>query len=114
MAHTSVTLGGQIPGQPGLIHRRLDAGEARRGSEVRDSSSGDQMAGEGHLRDADELAHRVVVARGVGMGGGEHYELTGGEVLRASDNNDDMGRFWANRRAGRGLCGVGNATGLSP
>ena len=60
------------------------------------------------------VARRAVVARGVGTDGGERYELAGGEVLRESDNNDDMGRFWANRRAGRGLRGVGNAAGLSP
>ena len=69
MAHTSVTLGGQILGQPGLIHRRLDAGEARRGGEVRDSSSGDQMAGGGHLRDAHARPHLVVTVFGPGCWG---------------------------------------------
>ena len=40
MAHTSVSLGGQIPGQPGLIHRRHDAGEARDGADARNRSTG--------------------------------------------------------------------------
>ena len=69
MAHTSMTLGGQIPGQPGLIHRRLDAGKARRGGEVRDSSFGDQMASGGHLRDADARPHLVVTVVGPGVAG---------------------------------------------
>ena len=86
MAHTSVTLGGQILGQPGLIHRRLDAGEARRGGEVRDSSSGDRMAGGGHLRDADELAHRVVVAVGPGVAG-----VVAGVVLGGRRSSGELG-----------------------
>ena len=36
----SVTQGGQIPGQPGLIHRRHDAGEARDGGDARNRSTG--------------------------------------------------------------------------
>ena len=65
----SVTQGGQIPGQPRLIHPRLDVGEARRGGEVRDSSFGDQMAGGGHLRDADARPHVVVTVFGHGVAG---------------------------------------------
>ena len=59
------------------------------------------------------VARRAVVARGVGTDGGERYELAGGEVLRESDNNDDMGRFWANRRAGRGLRARASKMGAS-
>ena len=40
---------------PGLV-----AGKARDGGGVRVSSSGDQMAGGGHLRDAEDPARRVV------------------------------------------------------
>ena len=55
----SLTQGGQTLVKLGQTRRRLDAGEARHGGEARDSSSGDQMAGGGHLRATDEPVHRM-------------------------------------------------------
>ena len=65
----SLTQGGQTPGQPRLTRRRLDAGEARRGDEVGDSSSGDHMAGGGHLRDTGTLPRRLMAVDGPGVAG---------------------------------------------
>ena len=67
MAHTSVTLGGQIPGQPGLIHRRLDAGEARDGGAARKSPTVDQIDHGLVLHVAGARAHLVGQAGGAGV-----------------------------------------------
>ena len=47
----------------------LVAGKARDGGGVRVSSSSDQMAGGGHLRDADTRPRRVVAVVGPGVAG---------------------------------------------
>ena len=63
---------------------------------------------------AFDAARRRASSGGGQRGWNGRRRAPGGEVLRESENNDDMARFWANRRAGRGLRGVGNAAGLSP
>ena len=37
------------------------------------------------------------------VAGEGRIELIGGEVFQASNGNGDAARYWANRRAGRGL-----------
>ena len=65
-------------GQWGQTRRRLDAGEARHGGEARIWSSINQIDGGDALRVAGELAHRVVVAVGLGMVGKDVGDDVGG------------------------------------
>ena len=58
-------------GQRGQTRRCLAAGKARRGGAVRVSTSGDQMDGGGHLRDAESEPRRVVVVVGLGVAGND-------------------------------------------
>ena len=51
------------------VDPRLVAGRARDGEGVRVSSSGDQMAGGGHLSDASTRSRRVVWVVGPGVAG---------------------------------------------
>ena len=60
-----VQLGSKLAG----LGPRLVAGEARDGGGGRNSSSGDQMASGGHLRDAGARPRRVVAAAGPKMAG---------------------------------------------
>ena len=79
----------------GPTRRRLNAGEARRGGGLRDSSSDDQMAGGGHLRDAGTRPRRVVAAVGPGMAG----VITG----------VDLGGRWSSGELGVDATTVGKA-----
>ena len=73
--------------KPARLGPRLVAGEARDGGGGRNSSSGDQMAGGGQLRDAEDPARRVVrsvMPGAIYIDGGE---LKGGG--RSSGNSGD-------------------------
>ena len=74
----SVTQGGQTRGQTGPTRRRLAAGEAKHGGEVRVSCSGCQNDGGAHLRVAGGKPHRVEVVAGLGVAGDDAGEESSG------------------------------------
>ena len=74
----SVTQGGQTLGQTGLTRRRLAAGEAKRGGEVRVLCSGCQNDGGAHLRVAGSEPRRVVVVAGLGVAGNDAGDESSG------------------------------------
>ena len=78
-----VKLGPPSQRSAGQTHRRRVAGEARDGGGIRNSSSGDQMAGGGHLRDA---ARRMVQS----VKPGEAY-IDGGELKGGGRSSDADG-----------------------
>ena len=73
--------------KPAGLGPRLVAGEARDGGGGRNSSSGDQMAGGGHLRDTEDPARRVVRSDMPGAIYIDRGELKGGG--RSSGNSGD-------------------------
>ena len=77
-----VQLGSKLAG----LGPRLVAGEARDGGGGRNSSSGDQMAGGGQLRDAEDPARRVVRLVRPGVTYIDGGELKGGG--RSSGQHD--------------------------
>ena len=58
-------------------------------------------------------ARPTVVAGVAGTDGGERFELAGGEVLRASNDNGGTTRVRAIQRAGRGLRACASKMGAS-
>ena len=71
-----MTLGSQTRGQTTLTRRRLAAGEVQTWRRLRDSSSGDQRGGGGHLRVAGSNPRRLVVEVKLGVAGND----TGNEL----------------------------------
>ena len=87
----------------------------RRGSGGARVSRTGGLRGRGGARSTRLGAARpTVVAEGAGAGGGERFELAGGEVLRASNDNVGSARDRASGGAGEHLRAVGSAAGLSP
>ena len=74
----SMTQGGQIPGQPGLNHRRLAAGGSRRGGRARNRSSGAQSSRGGHARGAGARPHPERNAAAAGTDGARWKRARGG------------------------------------
>ena len=78
----SMTQGGQIPGQPGLNHRRLAAGGSRRGGRARNRSSGAQSSRGGHARGAGAHPHPERNAAAAGTDGALRKRARGGAGVR--------------------------------
>ena len=66
-----MTLGSQTRGQTTLTRRRLAAGDVQTRRRLRDSSSGDQRGGGGHLRVAGSNPRRLVVEVELGVAGND-------------------------------------------
>ena len=77
------TGGGPAGVKRGQNHRRLDAGEAKRGGGARESPSGDHLDGGLVLRVAGELAHLMEATGGHGDGGARRNGARGGAGVRA-------------------------------
>ena len=78
----SMTQGGQIPGQPGLNHRRLAVGGSRRGGRARNCSSGAQSRKGGHARGAGARPHPGRLAAAAGTAGARRKRARGGAGVR--------------------------------
>ena len=78
----SMTQGGQIPGQPGLNHRRLAGGGSRRGGRARDCSSGAQSSRGGHARGAGARPHPERHAAAAETDGARRKRARGGAGVR--------------------------------
>ena len=86
----------------------------RRGSGGARVSRTGGLRGRGWARSTRLGAARPTVVAGVaGTDGGERFELTGGEVLRASNGNGGTARDRAIQRAGRGLRARASKMGAS-
>ena len=63
---------------------------------------------------AHDNARRVAVVAGTGVAGEEQYDVAGGGVFRASNDNGDVARYWANGRASRALLDAASSMATRP
>ena len=88
-----MTQGGQIPGQPGLIHRRHDAGEARDGGDARNRSTGHGSRRGWHRWNPEPRPRPLVL-----VGSPETAQIDGGVHFRGGRSSAKCGRGAAAHR----------------